>query len=54
MSEPATGTSAGGSRTFDPPGQFAAHANLGPEVYEEAARDRLAFWAKQARRLTWT
>ena len=31
-----------------------AHANVGPEVYEAAERDRLAFWAEAARRLTWT
>ncbi|SDF19145.1 acetyl-CoA synthetase [Blastococcus fimeti] len=43
-----------GGRTFTPPEAIAARANLGPEVYEEAAADRLAFWAKQARRLTWT
>src|SRR4051794_41620916 len=41
-------------RTFPPPEELAAHANVGPEVYEEAAADRPAFWAKQARRLTWT
>jgi acetyl-CoA synthetase len=40
-------------RRFPPPEQLAAQANVGPEVYEEAARDRLAFWEKQARRLTW-
>ena len=28
-------------------------ANAQPEVYEEAARDRLAFWEKMARRLEW-
>jgi acetyl-CoA synthetase len=41
-------------RTFSPPEHLAAHANVGPEVYDEAAADRLAFWGKQARRLTWT
>ncbi len=43
-----------GGRTFSPPEAIAARANVGPEVYEEAAADRLAFWATQARRLTWT
>ncbi|SOC47544.1 acetyl-coenzyme A synthetase [Blastococcus aggregatus] len=43
-----------GGRTFSPPEAIAARANVGPEIYEEAAADRLAFWAKQARRLTWT
>ena len=41
-------------RTFAPPEQLAAHANVGPDVYDEAAADRLAFWEKAARRLTWT
>ena len=26
---------------------------MGPDVYEEASADRLAFWAKAARRLSW-
>jgi acetyl-CoA synthetase len=41
-------------RTFDPPEQLVAHANVGPDIYDEAAADRLAFWEKAARRLTWT
>ena len=41
-------------RSFAPPEALAAQANVGPDVYDEAARDRLAFWATQARRLTWT
>src|SRR4051812_5044817 len=40
------------TRRCPPPEELAAHANVGPEVYEEGARDRLAFWAKQPRRLT--
>jgi acetyl-CoA synthetase len=47
-------TQAAEGRTFPPPPELAAQANVGPEVYEEAAADRLAFWAKAARRLTWT
>ncbi|TFV79085.1 acetate--CoA ligase [Blastococcus sp. CT_GayMR20] len=47
-------TSHAEGRTFDPPQQLAAHANVGPDVYDAAERDRLAFWAEQARRLTWT
>ncbi|HEY0508301.1 MAG TPA: acetyl-coenzyme A synthetase N-terminal domain-containing protein, partial [Blastococcus sp.] len=47
-------TQAAEGRTFPPPEQLAAHANVGPEVYDEAAADRLAFWAKQAQRLTWS
>src|ERR687889_1609097 len=55
MSETGTGTGAEAEvRSFPPPERVAAHANVGPDVYEEAAADRLAFWAKQARRLTWT
>ncbi|RZU34254.1 acetate--CoA ligase [Blastococcus saxobsidens] len=41
------------SRSYPPPEDLAAQANVGPEVYEEAARDRLAFWESAARRLTW-
>ncbi|HEX2074175.1 MAG TPA: acetate--CoA ligase [Geodermatophilus sp.] len=41
------------NRRFPAPEELAAQANVGPEVYEEASRDRLAFWEKQARRLTW-
>jgi acetyl-CoA synthetase len=40
-------------RSFPPPEELAAQANVGPEAYEEAARDRLGFWAAQAERLTW-
>ncbi|MGY1634645.1 acetate--CoA ligase [Geodermatophilus sp. SYSU D01186] len=41
-------------RRFPAPEALAAQANVGPDVYEEASRDRLAFWATQAERLTWT
>jgi acetyl-CoA synthetase len=40
-------------RHFDPPEEFAANANVTAEVYEEADRDRPAFWGKQAERITW-
>ncbi len=40
-------------RHFDPPEDLAADANLKAEAYEEAADDRLAFWAKQAERISW-
>src|ERR1041384_943638 len=40
-------------RQFPPPAELAAAANVTQEAYEEAARDRLAFWAAQARRLDW-
>ena len=41
------------SRRFDPPPELAAHANVTGDVYAEAARDGLAFWAGKAQRLTW-
>ena len=40
-------------RTFPPSPEFAARANAKAEMYDEAARDRLDFWAKQAARLDW-
>src|SRR4051794_33363638 len=42
------------TRQFPPPEQLAADANVKADAYEEAATDRLAFWAKQAERLTWS
>src|SRR5688500_622339 len=41
------------TRQFPPPADLAANANVKAEAYEEAASDRLAFWARQAERLTW-
>ncbi|GAA0521310.1 acetyl-coenzyme A synthetase [Paractinoplanes deccanensis] len=41
------------TRQFPPPEQLAADANVKADAYDEAAADRLAFWAKQAERLTW-
>src|ERR671916_2739969 len=41
------------NRTFAPPADLAANANVGPDVYAEAERDPVAFWEQQARRLTW-
>ncbi|GAB4098225.1 acetate--CoA ligase [Sinomonas halotolerans] len=42
-------------RQFPPSAEFAAAANLGPEIYAEADADRQAFWAAQARSLlTWS
>jgi acetyl-CoA synthetase len=40
-------------RRFPPPESIAAHANVTADAYARAAEDRLAFWATQARRLTW-
>jgi acetyl-CoA synthetase len=41
------------TRRFEPPAELAANANATAEAYEEAGKDRLAFWAKQASRLDW-
>ncbi|MEO6144388.1 MAG: acetyl-coenzyme A synthetase N-terminal domain-containing protein, partial [Dermatophilaceae bacterium] len=42
-------------REFPPSAEFAAQANGQASLYDEAALDHEAFWAKQARSyLTWT
>ncbi|MFZ3271467.1 MAG: acetate--CoA ligase [Mycobacterium sp.] len=48
-----TETHADAPSSYAPPEGFAAQANAGTELYQEAEHDRLAFWAKQANRLTW-
>ena len=40
-------------RRFPPTSEFAAQAVAKAELYDEAAADRLAFWDRQARALTW-
>jgi acetyl-CoA synthetase len=40
-------------RSFAPSPEFAAQANATAATYDEAATDRLAFWAKQAGELEW-
>ncbi len=40
-------------RRFPPPPEFAAAANAQPDLYDEAAADRLAFWERQADGLAW-
>jgi len=40
-------------RVFPPSAEFAARANVGPEIYAEAAADPVAWWAEKARSLTW-
>jgi acetyl-CoA synthetase len=40
-------------RHFDPPEKLAKNANVTAEAYEEADKDRLGFWAKQAERISW-
>nr|WP_116376948.1 acetate--CoA ligase [Mycobacterium sp. MFM001] len=39
--------------SYPPSSEFAAQANVSDEAYREAEQDRLAFWAKQAERLSW-
>src|SRR5947209_19601859 len=41
------------NRRFEPPTVLAAEANAQPEIYDEAASDRVAFWEKQAEWLRW-
>jgi acetyl-CoA synthetase len=41
------------TRRFPPPEQLAAAAVATSSLYDEAAADRLAFWAAQARALSW-
>jgi acetyl-CoA synthetase len=41
------------TRQFPPPPEVAAHANVTADAYDEARRDRLGFWERQARRLDW-
>jgi acetyl-CoA synthetase len=53
MSETSSHTDTAATRRYPPAEELAAGANAGPDVYEEAARDRLAFWEKAARRLSW-
>src|SRR5687768_8547593 len=40
-------------RRFPPPADFAARAAATAELYERAGRDRLQFWADEARTLSW-
>ncbi len=40
-------------RSFEPPAELAAHANVTVDDYQAAEEDRLGFWAKQAERITW-
>ena len=40
-------------RRFEPPPELAEHANLTADAYQRAAEDREAWWAEQARRISW-
>ncbi len=42
------------TRVFEPSSDFAANANAKADMYEDASKDRIKFWEKQAQRLTWT
>src|SRR3954470_12346598 len=53
MTEPALDALLHENRRFDPPDELARSANAQAGLYEEAAADRLAFWAKQAEWLRW-
>ncbi len=48
-----TETHTHGPSSYPPPAEFAAQANAGDALYQEAEQDRLAFWAQQANRLSW-
>ncbi len=39
--------------SYPPAAQFVEQANAREELYHDAEKDRLAFWAKQAERLSW-
>jgi acetyl-CoA synthetase len=41
------------NRTFAPSPEFVAQANVNSDIYQEADRDYLAFWEKQAENLYW-
>ena len=41
-------------RLFPPTTEFAAQANAKPDLYDQAERDRLAFWDVQANHLSWS
>ncbi|BBZ02403.1 hypothetical protein MCHIJ_18400 [Mycolicibacterium chitae] len=48
-----TETHTGVPSSYPPSPEFAAQSNATAALYDEAEADRLAFWAKQAQRLSW-
>ncbi len=42
------------TRTFPPPAELAANANVKAEAYEEADENGQSFWEQQAKRISWT
>src|SRR3954470_10307363 len=53
MSETGNQTDQAATRRFPPPEELAGQAHVGPDVYEQADGDRLAFWEQAAGRLAW-
>jgi acetyl-CoA synthetase len=53
MSNPSLSNLLHETRRFDPRADLAAYANVKADAYQEAAADPLAYWAKQAERITW-
>jgi acetyl-CoA synthetase len=53
MSNPSLSNLLHETRRFPPPEELAANANVKADVYDEAAKDPLGFWAKAAERITW-
>ena len=53
MSDQAIDNLAREERTFEPPADLAAHANVKADIYAEADADRQAFWGRAAERLAW-
>ena len=41
------------NRRFEPPADLAANANVKADAYDAAAADPEAFWAEQAKRISW-
>ena len=40
-------------RHFDPPAELAENANVKADAYDEAEKDPVAFWGRQAERISW-
>ena len=53
MSEDSISNLLSETRTFPPSEEFASHANVDEQIYDEASTNRVAFWEKQAKRLHW-
>ncbi|ETB36106.1 acetyl-CoA synthetase [Mycobacterium avium subsp. paratuberculosis 11-1786] len=51
--KPVTASNTASPASYPPPPQFVEQANADEQLYREAERDRLTFWAEQANRLSW-